>query len=69
MVTYNEHLAWLKQQQVGAMAEFHGFINAQWATKPAPYSQDPYVQQRFESGYEDGKMMLSVDRTERETNP
>ena len=70
MSTYAEHRAWLQKMEAGAIAELQGFISARWATKPAPYShENPYAQQRFEQGYEDGKAILSVERTERETNP
>jgi hypothetical protein len=70
MSTYNEHLEFLKRQEVGAIAELQGFISAQWANQVTPYSNlDPYAQQRFEHGYEDGKAILVVERTERETNP
>jgi hypothetical protein len=70
MSTYNEHLAFLRKQEVGAIAELQGFVSAQWADTVKPYSNlDLYAQQRFTQGYEDGKAILEVERTERETNP
>jgi hypothetical protein len=70
MSTYVEHLEWLKKQERGAIAELQGFIWANLSATCLPYSQyDPYEQQRFEQGFEDGKAILAVERSERETNP
>jgi hypothetical protein len=63
MVTYDEHLAWLKRQVLGAEAEVQGFLSAAVTDRLLPFSKDPYLQQRFAMGYEDGRMKLIDQRT------
>ena len=58
-VTYQEHLEFLVKQEMGARAERYGFVDARLHVT-APFSGDPYEQQRYQQGYEDGKVMLSV---------
>jgi hypothetical protein len=62
MVTYNEHLDWLKRQVLGAEAEVQGFLSAAVTDRLLPFSKDPYLQQRFAQGYEDGRMKLLDER-------
>lgn len=59
-VTYDEHLDWLRRQELGARAERYGFVDARLKIT-APFSGDSYEQQRYQMGYEDGKIMLQVE--------
>ncbi len=58
-VTYHAHLEWLIRQEVGARAERYGFVDARLHVT-APFSGDAYEQQRYQQGYEDGKIMLQA---------
>lgn len=57
---YEEHLAFLIKQEMGARAERYGFVDAKL---PAllTFSRDDYEQMRYRQGYEDGKSMLMAD--------
>lgn len=59
-MTYDAHLEWLIRQEAGARAERYGFVDARLSIT-APFSGDPYEQQRYQQGYEDGKIMLNVE--------
>ena len=75
-VTYQEHLDFLIKQEAGARAERYGFVDAKMAnatagmplSRPVPQWSIPiisdYEQMRYKQGYEDGKAMLSIERTE-----
>jgi len=59
MTKYDDHKAKRQQWMKGAEAEYHGFCSAQFATRCLEcYSHDPYIQQRFTQGYEEGIMCL-----------
>ena len=60
-VSYEEHLAFLRRQELGARAERYGFVDARLSIT-APFSGDAYEQQRYQQGYEDGKIMLQVEQ-------
>ena len=65
-MTYQQHLEIRRRWMQGAEAEFWGWVGAK-EKKLLPYSKDPYLQQRYEQGREDGQTALMCDalRTER----
>ena len=56
---YEEHLAFLIKQQIGARAERYGFVDAQLHVT-APFSGDAYEQMRYKQGFDDGKAILEL---------
>lgn len=59
-VGYQEHLAYLIKQEMGARAERYGFVDAKEQSVPTPFGTD-YEQQRYQQGFDDGKIMLAVE--------
>jgi hypothetical protein len=60
MTAYDEHRDWLVKYLNGAEAEYQGFLRA----KLGPLRQwyhDPYLQLRFEQGYQDGLAKLAQE--------
>jgi len=68
MVSYDEHLGFLVKQTRGARAEQQGFLDArsfpEW-TKPVEFSAEPYEQQRYNTGFIDGRTMLLCEQHDR----
>ena len=63
-VSYDEHLAFLVRQEMGARAERYGFVDAKLhvttGVSELMFSSE-YEQMRYQQGYEDGKAILSVE--------
>ncbi len=63
-VTYREHVAYRKKEALGAEAEYQGFLMALTCTADIPpvYSHDEYLERRYRQGFEDGRIVLAVER-------
>lgn len=57
-MTYDEALAIRKKWADGAVAEQLGFQAALIEPTPRIMSEEPYIQQRYDQGFHDGKAML-----------
>ena len=57
-MTYDEALAIRKKWADGAVAEKLGFQAALIEPTPRIMSEDPYIQQRYDQGFADGKAIL-----------
>ena len=64
MTSYDEHLAWLVKQEMGARAERQGFLDAQTFDKLMVFSQNRYEQSRYADGYQNGKAILRFGKKE-----
>ena len=60
MTKYDDHLAWLVRQELGARAERLGFQAATCFDRCPPYSKDEYETMRYETGYENGRAILRL---------
>jgi hypothetical protein len=59
-MNYDEHLAFLVRQEMGARAERYGFVDAKLHVAPQMFDNE-YETTRYRQGYEDGKMILSCE--------
>ena len=56
-MTYEEGSAIREKWANGAVAEYHGFVDAATSTVALEKYTDPYQQQRYEQGFADGRAM------------
>ena len=57
-MNYEEHLAWLVRQELGARAERQGFVEANNPMSLGQGCGSAYERMRYRQGYEDGVAML-----------
>lgn len=60
-MSYEEGQAIRQKWADGATAELLGFRAAEHEPSPRMMSQDPYIQQRYDQGFHDGKAMLLTE--------
>ena len=64
-VGYEEHLAFLVKQEMGARAERYGFVDARLHVAVMQTFDNAYETMRYRQGYEDGKAILACQEETR----